>query len=110
MTQECLLSAAEEEEDTREKYKVNNLPKLILVDLNGKEIYRWKGITEPSEINEYLYNNGYAERPAMSNPSSDTNNKENIFQATDMKLASQFVVESMSNLGYEPYSDFSDDR
>ena len=99
----------EEEEDTREKYKVNNLPKLILVDLNGKEIYRWKGITEPSEINEYLYNNGYAERPAMSNPSSDTNNKENIFQATDMKLASQFVVESMSNLGYEPYSDFSDD-
>lgn len=99
----------EEDEDTREKYKVNNLPKLILVDLNGKEIYRWKGITEPSEINEYLYNNGYAERPAMSKSSPNTNNKEDIFKKSDMKLASQFIVESMSDLGYEPYSNFSDD-
>ena len=42
----------ENQEDIVEKYKVNNLPKLILVDFNGKEIKRWKGITESSEINE----------------------------------------------------------
>ena len=32
-----------------------------------------------------------------------------MFKQTDKKLASQFVVESMSNFGYKPYSDFSED-
>ncbi|MGM9694536.1 MAG: thioredoxin domain-containing protein [Alloprevotella sp.] len=52
----------EEEEDTAGKYKVRSLPKLILVDYNGKEIKRWLGVTESSEINEFLYSNGYAEK------------------------------------------------
>ena len=99
----------EKDDETREKYKVNNLPKLILVDLNGKEIYRWKGITEPTEINEYLYDNGYAIRPATHVKTQNPNNADSIFKQTDTKLASQFVVESMSNFGYKPYSDFSDD-
>lgn len=52
----------DEESDIVEKYKVRNLPKLILVDYNGKEIKRWMGVTEISEINDFLYENGYAER------------------------------------------------
>ena len=97
----------ENQEDIVEKYKVNNLPKLILVDFNGKEIKRWKGITESSEINEYLYDNGYAIRPAREE--RRTSNNEDVFKQTDKKLASQFVVERMSNFEYMPYSDFSDD-
>lgn len=57
------LIDVEKDEDIVIKYKVNNLPKLILVDLNGEEIIRWKGITEPSEINKFLYENGYASKP-----------------------------------------------
>ena len=99
----------EKDEDIREKYKVNTLPKLILVDMNGKEIYRWKGITEPMEINEYLYDNGYAVRPEIQEQNNNSINNEDIFKQIDMELASQFVVESMSNFGYNPNSDFSDD-
>ena len=95
------------QEDIVQKYKVNSLPKLILVDLNGKEIKRWKGITESSEINEYLYNNGYAIRPVQEEIC--TSNNEDVFKQTDKELASQFVVESMTNFDYNPYSDFSDD-
>lgn len=40
-------------------YKVNNLPTLMLVDANSKEIYRCTGITEAKEINQYLKDNGY---------------------------------------------------
>ena len=57
------------QEDIVQKYKVNNLPKLILVDFNGKEIKRWKGVTQSNEINDYLYENGYAERKQTSNSS-----------------------------------------
>lgn len=42
----------EKEDSVVQKYKVNNLPKLILVDSSGNEIMRWKGITESSEIND----------------------------------------------------------
>lgn len=52
----------DEDDETTEKYKVRSLPKFILVDYNGKEIKRWLGVTESSEINEFLYNNGYAEK------------------------------------------------
>lgn len=99
----------EEEEDIREKYKVNSLPKLILVDMNGKEIHRWKGITEPSEINEYLFDNGFADSPKTQEIKNNSNTEQDVFKQTDMKLASQFVVESMSDLEYAPYSGFSDD-
>lgn len=56
------LVDVEENDEIVEKYKVRSLPKLILVDLNGKEIKRWLGVTPGSEINEYLYKNGFAER------------------------------------------------
>ncbi len=55
----------DKDEETVQKYNVNNLPKLILVDYNGKEIKRWKGVTETSEINDYLYENGYADKEAV---------------------------------------------
>lgn len=53
----------DEENDIVEKYKVRSLPKLILVDIDGNEIHRWKGTTQSEEINNYLYDNGYASRP-----------------------------------------------
>lgn len=56
----------DKDDDIVEKYHVRNLPKLILVDFNGKEIKRWKGISDTSEINDYLYTNGYAEAPEVS--------------------------------------------
>lgn len=99
----------EKEEYIVQKYRVNHLPKLILVDLNGKEFTRWEGITEPSEINDYLYNNGYAERSSNLINNDQPIEKEDSFKQFDEKLASQFVVESMSELSYSPYSTFSDD-
>lgn len=57
------------EDDITEKYHVYSLPKLILVDFNGKEIKRWKGVTETSEINKFLYSNGYAEAPKFDDKS-----------------------------------------
>lgn len=96
----------EVDEDIVQKYHVNNLPKLILVDLNGKEIKRWKGITNPIEINNYLYDNGYAERPKYAHQQKSSDDK---FKQIDLKLASQFTVESLSNdLEYTP-SGYSDD-
>lgn len=59
----------DKDDDTVEKYHVHSLPKLILVDFNGKEIKRWKGITDTSEINDYLYTNGYAEAPEVNKES-----------------------------------------
>lgn len=95
----------EEESRTIEKYKVNSLPKLILVDFNGKEIMRWKGITPTSEINEFLYANGYAERPI-----EEENEDNERFMEIEKELAAQFVVESMiQHFNYEPQSEISDD-
>ena len=48
------------EDDVVRKYKVSCLPKLILVDIDGNEIHRWKGTTQSEDINNYLYDNGYA--------------------------------------------------
>lgn len=48
------------EDEVMQKYKVHSLPKLILVDIDGNEVYRWKGITPSEDINNYLYANGYA--------------------------------------------------
>lgn len=62
----------ENQDDIVKKYKVNNLPKLILVDLNGKEVKRWKGITEAEEINDFLYENGYAIRKESSSSGTFT--------------------------------------
>lgn len=50
----------ENEEEIRAQYNVCQLPKLILVDYNGKEIKRWLGVTPGAEINKYLNDNGYA--------------------------------------------------
>lgn len=52
----------DEEDDVVFKYNVRNLPTLILVDGNGNEIHRWVGITETSEINDYITVNGYDEK------------------------------------------------
>ena len=54
------------EDDVVRKYKVSCLPKLILVDIDGNEIHRWKGTTQSEEINNYLYENGYATRQSAS--------------------------------------------
>lgn len=56
------LVDVDEDEDIVEKYKVRSLPKLILVDYNGKEIKRWVGVTSGSEINNFLFENGFAEK------------------------------------------------
>ena len=99
------------DDDTVMQYQVRSLPKLILVDFNGKEIKRWKGVTESSEINDFLYENGYAKRPASNHKSP--NSVESFLgdvKRIDTKLASQFMVESMtSDLGYEPYTELSED-
>lgn len=50
------------EDEVVRKYKVSCLPKLILVDIDGNEIHRWKGSTQSDDINKYLYDNGYASR------------------------------------------------
>ena len=99
------------DDDTVNAYDVRNLPMLILVDLNGKEIKRWKGVTESSEINNYLYDNGYAERPiAPASEQSSGSDFSDQIEQLDAKLAGQFVVESMSSdLGYKPRSKFSDE-
>lgn len=50
----------DDEEEVVEKYKVRNLPTLILVDGEGTEIHRWVGVTPTCEINSYIINNGYS--------------------------------------------------
>ena len=49
------IVSVDEDDDIVSKYEVNNLPTLILVDGNGKEIHRWVGVTPTSEINDYTY-------------------------------------------------------
>lgn len=63
-----------EEEEIAHKYKVNNLSKLILVDYNGREIKRWKGVTKSIEINNYLYANRYAEEKYSISKTIDIEN------------------------------------
>ena len=46
-------------EENAEKYNVNNLPTIMLVDSDSKEIHRWTGITPSSDINDYLVREGY---------------------------------------------------
>lgn len=100
----------EKDNDIVEKYKVNRLPKLILVDLNGKEIKRWIGVTQAEDINNFLYNNGYAERPVQSEESVKDNDINERIKQLDLDLSSQFFVESMANdFSYVPYTPFSEE-
>lgn len=98
----------ENDDDTVTLYHVNKLPKLILVDKNGKEIRRWEGITQSEEINNFLFENGYAERPApRTSPSSVSKDK---IKQTDITLAGQFVAESLGGgIDYCPYTGLSED-
>lgn len=93
----------EKDDATLERYHVRHLPKLILVDSEGNEITRWEGVTKPQEINDYLYENGYAERTNIIS-------QENVeaIKKLDFKLAGDFVVESMAGLGYDPMSEISE--
>ena len=97
----------ENDDETRERYSVNRLPKLILVDNRGNEIKRWEGITEPEDINEFLYENGYAKR--NNTISSGSKLAESKVQELDIKLASSFVAESMCGVDYTPQSSLSTD-
>ncbi len=45
---------AENDDEIVQKYKVNRLPQIILVDNNGREFHRWVGVTSASEINDYI--------------------------------------------------------
>lgn len=99
----------ETDDDIVEKYKVNRLPKLILVDLNGKEIKRWVGVTQSEEINNFLYNNGYAERPVQSNETLEGNDIDERIKLLDLDLSRQFIVESMADdFSYVPYTSLSE--
>lgn len=49
----------ENEDEILQKYKVHQLPKIILVDYNGREIHRWIGVTTADEINDYLFQNKF---------------------------------------------------
>lgn len=92
------------------QYQVKNLPKLILVDYRGKEIKRWKGVTESNKINDYLYENGYATKPSNKDTQDTTDVLIEGAKKIDIKLAGQFVTESMaSDFGYKPRAIFSDD-
>lgn len=83
------------EDDIAEKYHVVRLPKLILVDENGTEIKRWCGVTPTSEINEFIYENKYANRTFQTSTEdfiSDEDDPEipkpltNSITASDMAL------------------------
>mgnify|MGYP004444256079 CR=1 FL=1 len=82
----------ENDDETRVRYNVNCLPKLILVDFNGKELMRWKGTTEPSEINAYLYSNGYAPKTPIKTEKFSSSNKYD---------ATAFIAELKSNNMYD---------
>jgi len=71
------IIGVEEEDDIVSKYKVKNLPTLILVDGDGNEIHRWVGVTPTSEINDYISENGY----------SSNNNAEGFVKYEGMDLA-----------------------
>lgn len=49
-----------------QKYKVHKLPKIILVDYNGRELHRWVGVTRSAEINDYLLQNGFTSNESSS--------------------------------------------
>ncbi|MFS2926223.1 hypothetical protein AAH037_03780 [Phocaeicola vulgatus] len=100
----------EKDDDIVEKYKVNRLPKLILVDLNGKEIKRWVGVTQSEEINNFLYNNGYVERPMQTDESLDGSDINERIKQLDLDLSGQFFVESMANdFSYVPCASLSNE-
>ena len=46
-------------EENAEKYNVNNLPTIMLVDSDNNELHRWTGITPSGDINNYLVKEGY---------------------------------------------------
>ena len=73
------------EDDVVRKYKVSSLPKLILVDIDGNEIHRWKGITQSEVINEYLYQKGYATKKVSTSGKSEVEVKTPIAQGIVVK-------------------------
>lgn len=82
----------ENEEDLATQYNVRSLPKLILVDYNGKELHRWKGITPIQDVNKYLYSNGYAFKLAIK-PNSISGSKK--YDAN--KIISKLKASNMYN-------------
>jgi len=44
----------EEDTATANKYSVRSLPKLILIDDNGSVVKSFNGLTNPSEIEQYV--------------------------------------------------------
>lgn len=90
----------EEDEDIVSKYNVNSLPKLILVDYNGKELHRWKGITPSSEINNFLFSNGYAPKRPLK-MSSFTGSKRYDANKIISSLKSSYIYdeENLMNKG-----------
>ena len=79
----------DEEDDVVRKYKVNSLPKLILVDVDGNEIHRWKGTTQSEEINEYLYAKGYAVKIESGLCQSETEVKTSI---NDISIVEKAII------------------
>lgn len=99
----------DENDDIVEKYKVRNLPKLILVDYNGTEIKRWMGVTESNEINNFLYDNGYAIRNETTSISDNSSEPVNLEEDDDCEdyPKPMFVLgpDDMMKLMSEEYMD-----
>ena len=94
--------SVEDEGDLVAKYHVNSLPKLILVDNNGNEIKRWLGVTPASEINDYLFDNGYAVRkdPAPVNDEDDEDDPD-----IPKPLSSSLTAAELARLQSPEYQD-----
>ena len=99
----------DKEDDVVRKYKVRCLPKLILVDIDGNEIHRWKGITQSEDINNYLYDNGYASRPINEKLCESANEEveelsmsEKILQ--ELRCANELNIDSIMERAVKIYN------
>lgn len=98
----------ESDETTVQKYRVNRLPKIILVDFNGKELHRWVGVTSVSEINEYLYKNGYISEQVLteSNKTNDSLFSEEESEDLPKPLKGGFTASDLARLQSEYMDQF----
>ena len=90
------IVSVDEDDDIVSKYEVNNLPTLILVDGNGKEIHRWVGVTPTSEINDYITKNGYG---VIENDESDYDKNEAHIRSKIRKGLEEHMAKTMQKHG-----------
>jgi len=101
----------DKDNEIADKYNVLNLPALILVDEENNEIKRWIGITQPEKINSFLIKEGYVDKK-IDNDIFDDYSEEHNYQMMAKKLEqsmmSDFVIEGLAGLNYEPIAKTSE--